>query len=229
MLNDQLILFSVFINLLCVVAAFRFGKEWLYGIIAANLILVNTFGAKLIPLSFFGFVTNIGNVFYAMAFFAIHVLLEHYGKKSAIKAVWIGSFLALFFIVMSKLTLISEGVVDRVEINQAITNLFNNGIRLAIASIVPFIAVQYFNIWLYDLLHQRHGKNYLWLRDSVTNILGEAMDSAIFFSIAFFNAVPNQTLLEIMLVGFLLKIFVGLLGTPILYLTYRIKKEPYSF
>jgi queuosine precursor transporter len=222
--NDLLILGAACVDLLFVLFVLRFGKEWLYGILTINLILISTFGAKLIPVSIFEFITNAGNVFYAVIFFTIHVLVEHYGKSAAQRGIWFSSVFVILYVIMSDIARIFVGSSSSESVNIAIYNVFGNTTRFALASILAYLVAQYFNIWFYDLLREKFQKRFLWYRDTASNILGQLLDSAIFFSLAFLNAIPPILLFEIMVVGFVLKVMIGLLGLPALYLTGWVKK-----
>lgn len=223
--SDSIIFAAAVIDLCVVLLALRLGKEWIYATIGVNLILVSTFGSKLIGVTPFDFITNAGNVFYAVVFFAVHVVTEHFGKKAAFASVGFGAFITLLYVTMSQMTLNFPGIIQSNEVNEAIRTLFASGARLSLASLIPFVIIQIFNIWLYDALHRKTGFKYLWLRDNATNILGQLCDSLVFFSIAFFAVVPREIFLEILLVGFALKVLVGVMGTPLLYLSYRLRPK----
>jgi len=60
---------------------------------------------------------------------------------------------------------------------------------------------------------------WLWTRTIGSTIVGEAVDSALFYPLAFYNSglIPNDKLLAIMLAQFGLKVAVEVLFTPITY------------
>ena len=216
--NEIIFILTAFTDLSFILLAYQLGKNWLYATIIINLVLISTFGAKLI--SIFGFVTNTGNVFFAAVFLATHILTEHYGKREGYKTVWIGFAAIVFFILMSQFTLQYAGLPASSVINQAQELLFIGAPRIALASMVGYILVQYFNVWIYDLIHAKTGRKLLWLRDTIANFTGQFLDSILFFSIAFYGIIPIPVLLQTMLAGFAIKVIVGLMGTPILYLTF---------
>ena len=65
-----------------------FGKFGLYAIIVASVITSNIQVLKTIQL--FGSVATLGNILYGSIFFATDILSEVYGKKAAIRGVWLG-------------------------------------------------------------------------------------------------------------------------------------------
>src|SRR5258708_3088851 len=102
LINNWLSLLGIIIDCAFILYAFKMGKEWLYASIVINLILISTFGSKIINI--FGFTTNAGNAFYAGVFLATHMLTEHYGKRAGLKAIWMGFWSILFFTILSQLT-----------------------------------------------------------------------------------------------------------------------------
>jgi uncharacterized integral membrane protein (TIGR00697 family) len=63
------------------------------------------------------------------------------------------------------------------------------------------------------------GGKHLWSRTIGSTIVGEAVDSVLFYPLAFYNSglIPNDKLLAIMLAQFGLKVAVEVLFTPVTY------------
>jgi uncharacterized integral membrane protein (TIGR00697 family) len=100
MTNGLIFFITVLISLFFILLMLRLGKQGLAGLIVANIILVSTFGALLIPL--FGLITNAGNVFYASIFLAAQIITEHYGRKAAFKSVWVGFGALVLFVLLAQ-------------------------------------------------------------------------------------------------------------------------------
>jgi hypothetical protein len=60
---------------------------------------------------------------------------------------------------------------------------------------------------------------WLWTRTIGSTIVGEAVDSALFYPLAFYNSgiIPNDKLPAIMLAQFVLKVAVEVVLTPVTY------------
>jgi uncharacterized integral membrane protein (TIGR00697 family) len=162
--------------------AARKGVDWLFGSIIANLFLVGIFGAKLLII--FGYATNAGNVFYACVFLATHFLLELYGSKVAKKTIFYGLIFTVFFLIMSQFTFQFSGIKTSESVNNAIYTLFVFSPRIFFASVMAYIFAQNINIFLFEWLKTQTKGKTLWLRSNAANILGQLVDSLIFFSIA---------------------------------------------
>lgn len=221
MTNELLFVLTSVVDLSLILIAFRLGKSWLFALLAINLILVSIFGAKLTEI--FGFITNAGNVFYAAVFLATHLLIEHYGKKEGYRTIGIGLLSAILFITMSQLTLLFSTSSESASANDAMQVLFKGTPRIALASMIAYFFAQIVNITLYNFLKNMTGGKLLWFRDNLSNIVAQFIDSCIFFSIAFYGILSNDILFQSIFAGYLIKLIVGLLGTPFLYLSYRVK------
>lgn len=221
MSNEYLFILCALADILFVFFSARRGLEWLLGTVATNLILIGIFGSKLVEI--FGFTTNAGNIFYACVFLATHFILERYGKHAAFKTISVGVSFALFFIIMAQFAVHFAGVSDSKLTNDCIQTLFSFSVRVSFASIVAYVFSQYVNISLFEWLKiKTHGK-FLWLRMNGANIVGQLVDSLLFFSIAFFD-LPGPILIQAILAGWLVKTVVVLLGTPFVYLDRLFKK-----
>lgn len=221
MTNEVIFITTIVVNFGLILFASRRGREFLFATVAVNLVLISVFGAKLIDV--FGFVTNTGNVFYAGVFLATHMLIENYSKEDGYRTIRIGAFAILLFLLMAQFTFDLTGYAGTADVNRAIDNLFKNIPRIGIASISAFIVAQYVNVWFYGFLKNKTRDKKLWLRDNASNLLGQFVDSALFFSIAFIGTVPNTVLMQIMMGGFMVKVIVGAVGTSFLYASRRKK------
>ena len=222
MSNELLLLVSALTDICFVFIAARLGTKWIFGTIAVNLILISIFGAKLI--SIFGLITNAGNVFYACVFLATHFLLERRSQKQSMETIWFGSGFVIFFIILSQCAVHFVSTSPDAAVNNAIQSLFVLSPRIAIASLLAYIFAQYVNIVVYEWIKKRTSGNFLWLRSLVANMLGQLVDSCLFFTIAFLD-LPGASLLQAIFAGWLIKTVVVLLGTPFLYIdTYRESK-----
>jgi len=96
MSNSTLFILMALTSLSFVLIAFRLGKVWLISLITANVVMMNIFVVK--GMYIFGLAGTGGNVLYASIFLATDILCEHYGKQEAVKAIRIGFFVSLFFL-----------------------------------------------------------------------------------------------------------------------------------
>lgn len=221
--SEIILLTRIVFSLLFLTFLSRFSKAWLYTSIAVNLILIANLGAKTV--SFFGFLTNAGNLFYVCIVFAIYLLIEHHGSASARLAIWMGIVFSIFSLIMAELIVNTPGTVESRQLDEALRQFIGVIPRVSFASLVAFLVSQNINISLYTAMLRKSGGEYLWLRNMVGVVVVQMIDSLIFFPIAFYAVLGTDVFIEAMIVGFVMKVGIGFLSTPFLYLSYRLKKE----
>jgi len=220
MTNETLWLLFAVMDLTAVVVLFRlFGRSALYALIVFNLLLCNIQVLKTIEL--FGLTTTLGNVLYASVFLATDLLGEYYGKDAAKKGVFLGFATLLMATVYMQIALrFTPGPDDFVQPHLAA--IFGLMPRLALASLAAYLVSQLHDVWAYHFWLGRTGEGKLWLRNNLSTLVSQLLDSSIFCLIAFWGVFETPVLLEIMLTTYLFKAVVALLDTPFIYLAKRV-------
>jgi uncharacterized integral membrane protein (TIGR00697 family) len=218
-MNELYYFLMVLVDLSLALVAFRLGRYWLIGFIVGNLLLVTPLAGKVVEI--FGFATTVAGPFYASIFLATDVLTEHFGKKYGHLSVMVGFFALALFVGLSQISLMIDPIKDSVELHQGMVLVFGTSLRVFAASIIAYIISQNWDVWFYHFLMQKTKGRFLWLRNNVSTVTSQVIDSMIFFSIAFYGVIPNW--LEVAIVGCIAKIVVALLDTPFIYLSKKVK------
>lgn len=231
-MNEIILLFSVIIIYGAVLLAYLlFGKSGLYCLSAFCNVFANV--EVLILIKAFGMEQTLGNVLFAATFLVTDILSECEGKKEANKAVWIGIFCSLFFLLLSQSWFLyspSEGDTAM----PAIKEIFSNTPRLIAASLAVYVVSQFFDVWLYhkwwQFTEKKFGdrKKFLWLRNNGSTLVSQLINSLLFTFIAFAGVYDITTLLSIFASGYVIFIFTSLLDTPVIYLARFLKNKDKS-
>lgn len=224
---NELYFFGFFFVLIGIVLwAFRMGKAYVYGVIAALAVLMNIFVLK--PFDIFGLTTYGGNILYGCMFFCTDLLAEHYGKKEALKAVRIGFVSLLIYFIASQfyLHLDTTVAIDGAEaVQSALTTIFAPAWGIVIASLAAFLVSNVLDVYIYDWIHKKTGSRLLWVRNNVSTFVSQLLDTFTFtFLAAAFGIFDWNIVGEIILFAYIFKVFVAVLDTPFLYLSRRIRK-----
>jgi hypothetical protein len=227
MINELLLVGSLIIIFGAALLAYHiFGKSGLYAITAIATIAANI--ECLIMVNAFGMEQTLGNVFFAVTFLVTDILSENEGKKEANKAVGIGIFTSVFFIIMSQSWMLyvpseSDWVMPSIE------GVFSNTPRMMISSLVVYAISQFIDVQLYHgwwkLTEKLCGnkKRFLWLRNNGSTLISQILNTALFTILAFVGTYDVQTLLSIMLSSYVIFIVTSLCDTPAIYLSRKIK------
>jgi len=222
-MTELLFFITIFVDLLFVLGAWRLGKEWVFVTIVVNIVLTTTFAGKLIPL--FGLTTTAAGPFYAAIFIATDILTEHHGKRVGYRSVWMGFSSLVLFVSLGQLILQLPSIEDTLALSNGLQSVFAAAPRIAFSSLLAYVIAQNTDIWIYHWIHDRTGQRWLWLRNNVSTWISQLLDSLIFFFVAFVGIIPFGTLVEITLIGYLVKLGVSVIDTPFIYLSYIVKGE----
>ncbi len=210
--SGEIVFFSLtLISLGSVLFAFMFGKFWLHTIVTTLLIITTFVAGKIIVI--FGYEASIATPIYAGIFLATDALHEFYGKQSAKVAVWKGLFAMIVVTVLGQL-IHSYAPLKFNEVGVGLDSVLDFIPSLFIGSACAYLVAQNIDIYLFGYFKKRY-PNALIIRNNLSTIISQLIDSIIVYSIAFSFA-PN--LIQIISIAWLMKIFVAIVDTPILYI-----------
>lgn len=225
MSNALIFIGAVIFFLLSVIVIFRlFGKAGLFVYVSFATILANIQVCKSIEL--FGFTTTAGAVLYASTFLCTDILSERYGKKAAAKAVWLGVFINVLWIVGTQATLwLTPSASDFIQ--PSLEVVFGMVPRISAASLISYIISQRLDVFLYHRIWSKTGSGSkgLWLRNNGSTLVSQLVDSVLFVTIAFVGTQPAGIFFQIMITTYLFKAIVALCDTPFAYLARKVKTK----
>lgn len=216
MSNEVLFILMSLVSLGFVLLAFRLGKTWLIALIAVNAVLMNIFVVK--QMTLFGLAATGGNVLYASIFLSTDLLAEHYGRSQALRAVRIGFFASIFFLIASQFIL-RFAPNDWDIAQESFKLLFSVTPRIVAGSMIAYLISQHFDVYFFEKIKKITKGKYLWLRNNASTFTSQFIDSVIFTYIAFYGVPGFEKLGEIILFTWFIKIIVAVLDTPFMYLS----------
>ncbi len=222
MSNELLWVIFALVNFTLFLLVYKFfGRLGIFVWIVLATILANIQVTKLIFL--FGLEANLGNIMYGTIFLGTDVLNEIYGRKQAKKAVFIG-FAVMIITVIIMTIAINFNPHPEDWAQDSLVTIFGFMPRILLASLSAFIASQFIDVYVFDKIKTKLPENkFLWIRNNVSTIISQAIDTSIFVPIAFYGVVSNEILLGLMLSTYAIKVIVALLDTPFIYLAKKIK------
>lgn len=221
MLNEILWLALYLSNFIFVILAYKFWKrEGLYIWIAIAIIAANIQVLKTIEL--FGFVFVLGNITYSSIFLATDILNERYGKKEATRGVYYGFFAMVAFTAIMFLTL--QFSPHESDFSQSsLETIFSLLPRIAIASVIAFFISNLHDVWSYDKIKTATKGKKLWLRNNLSTMGSQLLDTAIFTLIAYYGIFETSIMIQIFLTTYIFKLLIALADTPFLYYAKSLK------
>lgn len=166
------------------------------------------------------YVFGAGVLFFPISYIFGDVLTEVYGYARARRVIWTG-FAALFFASIMASVVVALPPAPFWPHQAAYEIAFGNAWRVVAASMVAYFCGEFVNSFVLAKMKVAQGGRHLWMRTIGSTIAGEAVDSTLFYPLAFYGTgiVPNEALPTVMLAQFVTKTLVEVAFTPA---TYRI-------
>jgi uncharacterized integral membrane protein (TIGR00697 family) len=159
-----------------------------------------------------------GILFFPISYLIDDVLTEVYGYARARRAIWAG-FAALAFMAVMEWTVVHLPVAPGWSGQDAYERVFGSGWRIILASMSAFFVGDFVESAVMAKMKIWTDGRGLWMRFWGSTIVGEGVDSLIFYPLAFWGMTdwPLSVLGEVMLSQFILKVSWEVLLTPVTY------------
>lgn len=204
----------------------------LVGLFLGSLTMLNILGiSRILDLSFnifsytIPFKLTIGVLAYPLTFLCTDLISELYGQKRANSVVWIGLILNLWVFLVLWL-----GAYLPKDVNTddtAFLAIKNSAYATISASMVAYLLAQFCDVKIFHFLKKLTKGKHLWLRNNVSTLTSQLVDSIAVMLIAHYQAnafnLKGQddlfnSLLTLILSSYLFKFVVALLDTIPFYL-----------
>jgi len=184
----------------------------------SSLLLSNILACKIITLG--GLILPAAVILYPLTFLFTDVVAEIEGKKSASSLVMMGFYMSLFmvFVIFIVKLLPAAGFWKHQEAYNVILGATP---RIVIASMIAYVLSQRHDIWAFHWWKQKTGGRHLWLRNNLSTIASQLIDSILFITIAFWGVFSPSAIGIMILSQYAVKVVIALLDTPLCYMLVR--------
>ena len=163
-----------------------------------------------------GFTFGAGVLFFPISYIFNDVLTEVYGYARARKVVWAG-FGAIIFASFMSWVIVTLPPADGWNDQRAYVTVFGQTPRIVFASLTAFFVGELSNSYVLAKMKIRTNGRYLWARTIGSTIVGEAVDSLVFYPVAFLGVWSNNLVLQVMVSNYIIKVLWEALVTPVTY------------
>jgi uncharacterized integral membrane protein (TIGR00697 family) len=179
---------------------------------SGSLVLAAVLASKIIAIG--PLVVPAGVLAYSLTFLATDVIGEVWGKQRA-QTVVMGGFITLVLVFVLTGISIFWPPATFWPHQRAYETILGSSARIMIASLIAYLFSQYHDVWAFSFLKRLTTERYLWLRNNVSTIVSQLLDSVVFITIAFYGVMP---LVPLILGQWVVKVAIALLDTPLVYL-----------
>jgi uncharacterized integral membrane protein (TIGR00697 family) len=189
----------------------------------AVLLCSNLIGpAKTCQVQLFGsvLVFGAGNLFFPISYLFGDVLTEVYGFARTRKVIWAGFGAMLFATAMTQIILrmpLAESESYNKVLQPALETVFGGTWRIVVGSIIAFWAGDFVNGYVLARMKVLTRGRWLWSRTIGSTIAGQAVDSLIFYPLAFLGTWKTSLVISVLLTNYVLKVLWEVVLTPVTY------------
>jgi len=193
-------------------------RDMLLALFITSILVANTIASKLINV--WGVAVTAGIITYPLTFAFTDIVGEVFGKQHAQRFVMAG-FLANLLMVGLYSTALALPFPEFWK-GQAAFNVVLGAVpRIVLASMIAYLVSQTHDVWLFHLLRAKMEGRHLWVRNNLSTMLSQTIDSAIFITIAFVGTMPVTELTKMFVNYLVIKYVIAVCDTPFVYLGVR--------
>lgn len=186
-------------------------------------------GAKTVPLgSLFGmnFNGSVALLVLPLTFTVNDVITEVYGKERARSVIRTGLVMIAFLFLYTLLATSLPPSKRFLPSEAAYDTIFGFSLRMSLASLAAFLFSEFLDVAVFVKLRKTFGKKHLWLRNNLSNFIGQFIDTVTFVTLAFYAfdkpfAANYQFIAGVVLPYWILKCSMSIIETPLVYLGIR--------
>lgn len=190
-------------------------------LVVSNLIFQKFFYWYPLDLNIFGnhlFELSVGILPYPLTFLITDLISEIYGKKKANQVVITGIFASFFsmaiLLIANRVPAIENSPIDDLTFNK----VFALSPIAVLASMIAYLLAQFVDIRIYHFWKRLTRGKMLWLRNNFSTFSSQLIDTILVVGLlSFFDVLSWSLFWGLVISGFLFKVLVAAIDTPILY------------
>jgi len=196
---------------------FILGGIFIACLVSGNLIFQKFFSWDFI--NSYTFELSVGILPYPLTFLITDLISEIYGRKRA-NFVVVSGLVATLFIFLLVLLADAVPATSWSPVDDAtFSKVFGLTGAAVTASMIAYLLAQFIDIRIYHYWKKKTNGKHLWLRNNFSTITSQLVDTAsVLTLLCLFGSIEWVRFNDLLINGFLYKLLIALLDTPILYL-----------
>jgi len=163
-----------------------------------------------------GFTFGAGIFFFPLSYVFGDIMTEVYGYARARKIVWAGFGAMLYATLMAEIIIRmppSPGWPNQA----ALETMFGSTWRIVVASLSAYFCGEFMNSFVMAKMKVATNGKRLWMRTISSTVVGEFVDSIIFYPVAFLGIWETSLVVKVMVGNYFLKVLWEVVMTPFTY------------
>ncbi|HEY3288621.1 MAG TPA: queuosine precursor transporter [Anaerolineae bacterium] len=178
------------------------------------LIVANIIAVKLVTV--FGLIVPAAVIIFPISYIFGDVLTEVYGYRRARQVIWLGFFCNLLAVIAIWLGQVLPAA-SFWDGQASYERILGYTPRLLIASFIAYLIGEFANAYVLAKMKIATQGKWLWTRTIGSTLVGQALDSTVFITIAFIGTIPGDGLFSAVVSQWLFKSVYEIVATPLTY------------
>ena len=201
----------------------------LTAIFIASLVTCNLIFQKFFTWTALGipnFALSVGIIAYPVTFIVTDLISELYGPRRANQVVLAGFFASVFTVILVYVAM----AVPTADISPLDNDTFEKVFGLSgpafFGSMLAYLTAQFIDIRIFHFWKRLTEGKYLWLRNNASTMCSQLVDtSVILLILCSAKVIPWGSFYSLLWMGWMFKVFVALIDTPIIYFCLWLLKD----
>jgi uncharacterized integral membrane protein (TIGR00697 family) len=180
----------------------------------AILIISNTIASKLFQ--FGPLVLSVSIIIFPISYIFGDILTEVYGYRASRKIIWSGFAAVLFMSIIYYFAVLLPPVSYWTN-HTAFALILGSVPRIVFAGIIAYFFGEFSNSFVMSRMKVWANGQHLWTRVIGSTVVGEAIDTMFFYTIAFFGTIPFSGLITVIWSAYVFKVTYEVVAMPLTY------------
>ena len=172
------------------------------------------------------FALSVGIIAYPVTFIVTDLISELYGKRRANQVVLSGFFASVFTVVLVYVAMaVPTADISPLD-NATFEKVFGLSGPAFFGSMLAYLTAQFIDIRIFHFWKRLTEGKYLWLRNNASTMCSQLVDTSVILVILCSAGVlPWESFYSLLWMGWMFKVFVALIDTPIIYFCLWLLKD----
>ena len=203
----------------------------LAAIFIASLVSCNLIFQKFFiwaPYDLYTFEISVGLLPYPVTFIVTDLICEIYGKRAANTVVASGFIASIFISLVVYVALLAPATAWSPVSDELFAKVFGLNAPAVFASMSAYLLAQFLDVRLFHFWKKLTKGRHLWLRNNFSTMASQLVDTASVLSLlCLTGTIPWENFWSLLQAGYLFKVIIAAIDTPILYLAvYLVRRFP---
>lgn len=185
----------------------------------ASVNILNIVSVKIVEV--YGLAFSFGTYLYALTFPLTDTVSEVWGRARARTMVFLGLLANLLVVGAVSLSVWHPPADFWADANLSYVATLGAVPRVLLGSMLAYTVAQLHDVWAFHFWKKVTAGRKLWLRNNLSTVVSQFLDTTIFTVVAFYGIVPTGQLPAMVLTAYVIKLLLAVVDTPVVYLLVR--------